>query len=516
VGTVEEVRRFPAPRATGLLLLITTIAAVAILSSAPAKDSDKGPVIVPAVRDDAVLVNVADSPRGRPIPSGFIGFSFEYSSIPAYAGTNRRAVNPVFEQLIRNVTPGQSPVLRIGGDSTDHSWYPVSGMNPPGGIHYAFTNRWIGVAGAMAQDLHARLIFGINLEANSKRIAADEARALVSGVGRSSVRALEVGNEPELYGSFPWYQSSPGHGVRARSADYNEPAYTREFSALAPALPLVPLAGPATGAPLFMARIPSFVSAARRLGLVTVHRYGLRGCLVGRSSTQYHTIANLLSGPASRGLADSVAPYTQLGLPVRVDELNSVNCGGVTGVSDTFASALWALNTLFEMARVGVTGVNFHTFDGASYAPFSFRRANGRWQASVEPMYYGLLMFARAAPPGSRMLQSSVTRAGAVHVWPLRTPSGALRVVMINESTTTPRTVVLRTPEHDGPAEVQRLIAPSVRAKSGVTLGGLSFGSPTTTGELPGLPHSERLMPARDDEYDVRVPAGSAALLTVQ
>ena len=41
--------------------------------------------------------------------------------------------------------------------------------------------------------------------------------------------------------------------------------------------------------------------------------------------------------------------------------MNAVSCGGVRGVSDTFASALWALDTLFEFSRVGVDGVNFHT-----------------------------------------------------------------------------------------------------------------------------------------------------------
>jgi hypothetical protein len=248
---------------------------------------------------------------------------------------------------------------------------------------------------------------------------------------------------------------------------------------------------------------------------VTLHRYGLRGCLVSPGSPRYHTIANLLSASASAGLADGIAPYTRLKLPVRVDEINSVNCGGVSGVSDTFASALWALNTLFELARVGVSGVNFHTFDGAHYAPFEFQQANGVWQARVEPLYYGLLMFAQAAPPGSRMLQSSVSRPGAVHVWPLRTPTGELRIVIINESTTRPRTVAVSAPDHHGAADVQRLRAPSVQSKHDVTLGGLGFGEWTTTGVLAGSPRHEHVGRTAGGEYRVRVPAGSAALLTV-
>ena len=41
--------------------------------------------------------------------------------------------------------------------------------------------------------------------------------------------------------------------------------------------------------------------------------------------------------------------------------MNSVTCHGKTGVSDTFASALWILNTLFEMVHAGVDAVNIHT-----------------------------------------------------------------------------------------------------------------------------------------------------------
>ncbi len=61
----------------------------------------------------------------RAIPAGFLGLSLEYSAVSAYAGRDPSAVDPVFEQLIRNLTPGQRPVLRIGGDTTDWSWYPV-------------------------------------------------------------------------------------------------------------------------------------------------------------------------------------------------------------------------------------------------------------------------------------------------------------------------------------------------------------------------------------------------------
>ena len=50
---------------------------------------------------------------------------------------------------------------------------------------------------------------------------------------------------------------------------------------------------------------------------------------------------------------------------------------GKRGVSDTFASALWVLDTLFNLAAVGVDGVNVHTLPGAAYELFTFRYRRG-------------------------------------------------------------------------------------------------------------------------------------------
>ena len=92
-------------------------------------------------------------------------------------------------------------------------------------------------------------------------------------------------------------------------------------------------------------------------------------------------------------------------LPFRVAEMNSASCQGAGGVSDTFASALWALDTMFNMAAVGVDGVNFHMLPGlALRAVHVSHDAAGNWQAFVHPEYYGLLMFAQAFPPGARLL----------------------------------------------------------------------------------------------------------------
>ena len=110
---------------------------------------------------------------------------------------------------------------------------------------------------------------------------------------------------------------------------------------------------------------------------MTFHRYPLHRCFTARrSAPEFPTIAHLLapvaaSGPATGLAAAIAAAHACGGIPLRADELNSVSCGGARGVSDTFASALWVLDTLFNLARVGVDGVNIHTFAGAIYEPFA-------------------------------------------------------------------------------------------------------------------------------------------------
>jgi len=169
-------------------------------------------------------------------------------------------------------------------------------------------------------------------------------------------------------------------------------------------------------------------------------------------------------------------------------------------VSDTFASALWMLDTLFSMASVGVDGVNVHSLPGAAYEPFTFTRAGGRWRGSVRPDYYGMLMFAQAFPPGARLLPVRAP-AGPVKVW--ATTTG---VVLINKDSRAHEVVLtVALPR----ARIEWLRAPSAGATTGVTLGGIAV---RPTGVLP----TPRLQPVSREHgrYWIDLPPASAALLT--
>jgi Glycosyl hydrolase family 79 C-terminal beta domain len=448
------------------------------------------------------------------IAPGFVGLSFGYKAIPLYAGTDPNAIDPVFEQLIRNLAPGQRPVLRVGG--TDQVWWPIPHSRRPAGVNYTLTSGFLRVVRTLAQAVDARLILGINFEADSARLAGVEGQALVDQIGSQWIDGLELGNEPELYTGYPWYVPPGGPGVYGRPRSWTFSDFVQDFANISRALPrTVTLAGPAIGSSRWISMLGQFLAGDPRLGMVTLHRYPLKHC-----SATPETVAELLSSPATSGLAQSVAHDVVISharhIPLRIGEMNSVSCGGMPGVSNSFASALWSLDALFAMARVNVDGVNMQTARSLNEL-FSFSRVRGRWEGQVRPIYYGLMMFAQAAPAGSRLLALSGTAGTNVKAWATRAPDGERHVVLIDDDSHA-HTVSVRIPGSSssaaGPTTLTRLQAPSVHATSGVTFGGESFGSQTDSGLLAGTPSTTSLTPAGDD-YVITLPAASAAMLTL-
>ncbi len=464
-----------------------------------------------------LTITGAAVPGVPPIRHGFVGLSVEYPALPHYIGTDPRHVDPVFEQLLRSLSPGGSPSVRIGGISTDKTWWPISQIAQPRGVTFTLTPAWLAVTRAFVRDIGARTILGVNLEAGQPLLAATEARALIAGIGRSSIVGMEIGNEPTNYPWFPWYRV--GHRlVYARPHSYRFSDFVHEVSAIRRRLPGVPLAGPALAGYGWLVHLGAFLNAEPGLTTVTFHRYPLNRCFPGPGSPARATLRNLLAPFASGGFIAPARPYVALahasGARFRLDEFNSVSCSGKVGLSDIFASALWATDTLFEVANDGIDGVNVHTFPGAPYAPFDVSRVGAAWSAVVHPEYYGLLLFIRAAPPGARLLTVSGRTPAGVRIWATRGPGRTVHVVVINKNAGAPYRAVISVRRASGAASVQRLLAPGLHAKDGVTLGGQRVTTPSLSGQLTGPPSSEVVRP-RAGQYAVTVAAASAALLTV-
>jgi Glycosyl hydrolase family 79 C-terminal beta domain len=469
-----------------------------------------------------ITAAVGSTPLGQPLAPGFVGVSLEYSALHLYTGRDPNAVNPVLLHLIGALSQGDPPVIRIGGNSADATWWPMRRVIPPGGVSYALTPGWLRTTHALAAALGARMIMDINLAAGRPALAATEARAILRGIGRQYVAALEVGNEPDLYSQFTWYRDRHGRVFHARGASYGPMQFISDFSRWRAALPAVALAGPATAQLTWLSGLQQFISAEPTLGMVTIHRYPLRAGVQDPSSPLYPSILNLLGDQSSSAIAQAVAPYVAqahaAGLPFRVDEINSASHSGQAGVSNTFASALWVLDTLFNLASVGVDGVNVHSLPHARYELFSFSHPRHHpWSAFVHPEYYGMLMFSEAFPTGAQLLPVTAP-AGPVKVWATTAPligsdSTVTRVVLINKDVASAHDVQVQIPgAGTAPASLEWLQAPSVTSTTGVTLGAQSFGAATKSGNLANP--QARAVSSSGGVYSITLPPASAVLLT--
>jgi hypothetical protein len=77
------------------------------------------------------------------------------------------------------------------------------------------------------------------------------------------------------------------------------------------------------------------------------------------------------------------------GTPYRMDEGNSCFGGGRPGVSDAYASALWAADYMLRVACAGFVGVNLHGGGVGIYTPIE---SGDHAAATPRPVYYGMLL----------------------------------------------------------------------------------------------------------------------------
>jgi hypothetical protein len=212
-----------------------------------------------------------------------------------------------------------------------------------------------------------------------------------------------------------------------------------------------------------------------------------------------------------------VAVAASEGASVQVSEMNSAICGGLRGLSDTFASALWGTDMLFGLAEAGVRNVDFHTWTGSHYGAIDFPMVNGRRITKVRPLYYAMLLFNRATPPGSQLLPIGPNPAASkLRTWGTIDPAGTRRFVVINKDVKVGRKVVLTLPaKAAAQATVERLSAPSLKSQNNVTFAGRGWGGSTEDGAPKGKRIIERI-DASSGTVRLVVPRGSAALVTVK
>lgn len=472
----------------------------------------KSPAAVPGSGRVTVAVRAADPRR---VPASFLGLSTESWELPHYSRYSA-AMSRVIG-LVRT-GPARAFMLRIGGDSADLSrWTPSGQATPPWA--YALTPRWLTQTRRLVARTGARVILDLNIADRDPVIEARWARLFTDAMPAGSVAGLEIGNEPDLF-------TRDSHHARLATApqaavhryfqavrNYSSRDYAAAFAHYAQAiqrlLPGMPLLGPSLGSPNVSWLRPLLARDLHRLNTVTVHRYPLNACVTDRASDLFPTVKRLLSASSSQGLAASVQPALAAahkhGVPLRLDEFNDVTCGGRRGVNGTFADALWTSDTLFELLKAGVDGVNLHMRATPLNAPF-YVTARG---LLARPELYGLALFKRTLGPGAQLEHARITAPPGANltVWPVRVDGGRLHVLMLNKGAHAEQ-VTLRAGGR-GPASLQRLLAPSPSAPGPITLAGARIGTDARW-------HGHRsVAPVADTHgsYRVPVPAYSAALL---
>jgi hypothetical protein len=443
----------------------------------------------------------ADQP-GLLLPADFVGLSTEKKLMTrdCFNAKNTTLIN-----LCRTLGPG---VLRIGANNVDSTFFKRDGhparesMKDNG---YVVDPRTIGTESvddffAFARATGWKVIYGVNLGANDPAMAADEADYALQ-VGAKDILAIEIGNEPNLYPKGPKRE-----GIRPSNWGY--PQYKDEFTAAADAIvakrPQAPLTGPAvtkgTGwMPLFMADFKS------RMVLATSHVYPLSAPETDPNAQRYTSIEKLLGEKYPDDWAIKLADAQAVGVPYRIAECNTASGGGKRGVSNAFASALWSIDFLFDVATRGGQGVNLHgSFTPNNYSPIVFDKKTETYGPA--PLYYGLLFFSKAAQGRLVASETQCTANFVAHA--VRGTDDKLRVTLLNKDLTQPVAVQLNVGAAFKIGQVLRLTAPRADATNGVT-----FAGSAVTADGKWVPRTTELLTFAAGKATVTLPPASAALL---
>ncbi|MBV9802892.1 MAG: hypothetical protein JO130_06865, partial [Solirubrobacterales bacterium] len=451
-----------------------------------------------------------------PVPSSFFGISTEYWALPLFE-RNTAAFERVLSLLH---VAGDGPlILRIGGDSADQSFYSQR-WRPMPGWAFELTPAYLARLKALVLRDRVKLIVDLNLVTDTPLTAALWARAAETALPHGSIIGFEIGNEPDLYSRRHWVATIARSPLATGllPLELTPTTYVQDFAAYARVLgegsPDIPLVGPAVAHPRISLPFISTLIGAQRseLGMVTGHLYPYSACIKKPKSPSYPTVARILSRQATSAfdtdIAGAVATARSAGLPFRLTEFNSVTCGGKAGVSDTFATALWAPDALFTAMRTGASGANLHVRASAINAAFTVTRGG----LVPRPLLYGLLMFIRTLGPHAQLvrLHLSAARSLDLSAWGVQVRGRVLHVLLIDKGSRTVR-VDIRVPA-TATATVQRLLAPSPYSRSGVTLNGQQLNY---AGDWTGTARDETLAPGSRGGYEVTVPRRSAALMIV-
>ncbi len=454
------------------LVPLIAAAAVALMLTSPVAPAPALPTGQPPL---PVTVTIDPFDPGPPVPARFLGLSFEAATLGRLAQYAHRGD---LVELLRSLGPG---VLRFGGITADENVaFTDATTPPPAWASSTIDPAQLRAIGVLARRSGWQVLLTVGLAHYEPAAAAREVAAAHSALG-PYLAAVEIGNEPNAYGS---------HGFRA--LPWIAQGYEEEVSEYRQAIksltPDVPIAGPDVSGSGVFGEWGEEEALSQQPALLTGHHYPL-GC----AQTPTPSIEALLSAATRGRAALSLETYMRVSdeyrIPLRIDETNTVSCGGVPGISDTFASALWATGYITQAMTAGAAGINLqgNPSNCAGYtplcAPDPAALAAGTLRA--QPEWYALLLSGSLA--GWRPLPTTISSAAGTTTAAESPPnlvaasfsraSGtghALKIVLVDDEPpgSSPLALTLNVGAGMGVARILRLTAASPSATGGVLLSG--------------------------------------------
>ncbi|MDR3527456.1 MAG: hypothetical protein P4L57_09260, partial [Rhizomicrobium sp.] len=371
---------------------------------------------------------------------------------------------------------GASGVLRIGGNTSAYSVWTPDGAPAAGSEEIAGPDTGNQAAPRRPVTPLAiknlrdfidatgwKLVYGLNMGTESPQSVAAEADCVAKTMG-SKLVAFQLCNEPDLFAR---------NGVRG--PDYNFEQFATEwqrfFEAVRSRVPGAPFAGPDTA--FNNEWLVPFASRFKKDVLFLSQHYYAEGpptdptMTIGRLLRPNPTLQDEFNG--------MVRTRQNSGLAFRMAETNSCYKGGKQGVSNTFASALWGADLMYQLAANGGTGINFHGGGYGWYTPIAGTPTKG-FQA--QPLYYAMLLFAQG---GSGQLVETQMTGGAdtqlVTAYGLKNNDGTLKAAIFNKDEERDVRLTIDPGSPATHAMVQRLSAPRIDDTANTTFGGAAVGA---------------------------------------
>jgi hypothetical protein len=433
----------------------------------------------------------ASHPRAA-VPPDFLGLSFETVAIPRIV---EYALIGDVAQLLRSL--GRA-TLRFGGVSADAAAWSREG-SPPQWARGTISDGDLAGLATLARETGWRVLLTVDLGHYEPAAAAQEAAAAHALLG-SKLAGIEIGNEPDRFAL---------KGLRA--AGWSFSAYRPEFQAyrlaIARAAPGVPILGPDASSgepPLPWVRD----SASLRPAALTDHYYPLSSC--GSIPQLSELLSPAVRGEESSMLSSLSAIERSSAIPLEIDETNNISCKGRPGVSNTFASALWAADYVGRAIATGIRNLDFHNLISwhGSYSPL-VEATNG---LHPNPEWYALLLAERLR--GARPLSATVSGAPNLSASAFLSARGVIQLLLVNFDPPSATPLLVR-PELGGRysgGTILRLTGPSPDATSQVKLGGHEVTASGAWGPRLPLP----TVYENRGSLALAMPSSSAALITLR